>query len=251
MSRSRVTILQRRHRGEKLTPIIWTEFKAFLQKKLGESKSFIDSIWKKLKRDSQYQLDEIYDWAFYLEHLQTILIEFDPATIFIESTMVRYFEEDLKPFIKAEIDQDITHLDDYKELVGKAIRVEIKAGLRLSSYVQETDQQVFRGSRPAHTTAHKVQTQEAIKDHCGDEPRDKAPMSTSTQESPSNKDKSKKDKKKKQHKTKRDSTTPATRVNKVEVDDKRNKDISEITCYNCNKKGYFAIRYPESRKSEN
>ena len=48
----RWTQYKRRHRGEELTPITWIEFKAFLQKNLGESKSFIDSIWKKLKRDS-------------------------------------------------------------------------------------------------------------------------------------------------------------------------------------------------------
>ena len=39
-------------RGEELTPITWIEFKAFLQKYLEESKSFVDSIWSKLKRDS-------------------------------------------------------------------------------------------------------------------------------------------------------------------------------------------------------
>ena len=47
--------------GEKLTLITWTDFKAFLQKNLEESKSFIDSIWKKLKWDSQYQLEEVYN----------------------------------------------------------------------------------------------------------------------------------------------------------------------------------------------
>ena len=47
--------------SEELTPIIWTEFKVFLQNNLGESKSFVDSIWKKLKRDFQYQLKEVYD----------------------------------------------------------------------------------------------------------------------------------------------------------------------------------------------
>ena len=57
----RWTQYKRRHRGEELTPITWTEFKAFLRKNLGESKSFVDSIWRKLKRDSQYQLEEVYD----------------------------------------------------------------------------------------------------------------------------------------------------------------------------------------------
>ena len=44
---------KRRQDGE-VALITWTEFKAFLQKNLGESKSFVDSIWKKLKKDSQY-----------------------------------------------------------------------------------------------------------------------------------------------------------------------------------------------------
>ena len=125
----------KRCRGGEVAPITWTEFKAFLRKNLGESKSFVNSIWKKLKRDSQYQLEEVYDWASHLEHLQSILIEFDPLAAPTESTMVRYFEEGLKPSIKAEMDQDTSHLDDYEELVAKAVRAEAKAGLRPSSHV--------------------------------------------------------------------------------------------------------------------
>ena len=45
---------QRCHQGEELIPITWIEFKTFLQKDLGESKSFIDIIWRKLKWDFQY-----------------------------------------------------------------------------------------------------------------------------------------------------------------------------------------------------
>ena len=56
--------------------------------------------------------------------------------------MIRYFEEGLKPSIKAKIDQDTSHLDNYEELVAKMMRVEAKSGLRPSSYIQETDQQV-------------------------------------------------------------------------------------------------------------
>ena len=115
----RCTQYKNRHQGKELIPISWTEFKAFLQKNLGESKSFVDSIWKKLKRDSQYQLEEVYDWASHFQHFQSILMEFDPAAAPMESTMVRYFEEGLKPSIKAEIDQNATHLDDYEELVVK------------------------------------------------------------------------------------------------------------------------------------
>ena len=54
--------------------------------------------------------------------------------------MIKYFEEGLKPSIKAEIDQDASHLDDYEELVAKVVRVEAKAGLQPSFYIRETDQ---------------------------------------------------------------------------------------------------------------
>ena len=53
-------------------------------------------------------------------------MEFDPAAIPTESTMVRCIEEGLKPSIKAKIDQDATHLDDYEELVAKAVRARLR-----------------------------------------------------------------------------------------------------------------------------
>ena len=48
-------------------------------------------------------------------------MEFDLAAALTKSTMVRYFEKGLKPSIKAKIDQDATHLDNYEELVAKKI----------------------------------------------------------------------------------------------------------------------------------
>ena len=187
-----------RNRCDEPTPITWTEFKAFLRKTLGESKSFFDSIWRKLKRDSQYQLEEVYDWAFYLKHLRWILLGYDLVAAPTEVTMVSYFEKDLKPSIKAEIDQDDSQLINYEELVAKAIRAEAKAGLRSSSYVWETDLSCLRGNRPAHTTAHKVQTQGLV--NCGNDSKASknsasTPASASTQDSEPS-DKAKKDKKK-------------------------------------------------------
>ena len=52
---------KRLNRDEELTSITWKEFKAFLRKNMGESKSFVDSIWRKLMRDYQYQLEEVND----------------------------------------------------------------------------------------------------------------------------------------------------------------------------------------------
>ena len=105
------------------------------------------------------------------------MIEFDPVAAPTESTIIRYFEKGLKSFIK---DHNAFHLDNYKELVAKAVKAKTKAGLRPSFYIQKTDQQVLQWHWPVHTTTHKIQIQEAIKDLCGDD--SKAKMSTSTQE---------------------------------------------------------------------
>ena len=56
-------------------------------------------------------------------------MEFDPAATPMKSTMIRYFEEGLKLFIKPEMDQDDTKLVDYEELVAKAIKATAKVGL--------------------------------------------------------------------------------------------------------------------------
>ena len=66
-------------------------------------------------------------------------MEFDPATTSTESTMVRYFEKSLKSSIKAEIDQDATYLDNYEELIDKAVKAEAKTSLQPSSYIQKID----------------------------------------------------------------------------------------------------------------
>ena len=164
-----------------------------MQKNLGESKSFVDSIWKKLKQDSQYQLEEAYDWASYFKHLQSIFIEFDPAVIPTKSMMVRYFEEGLKPFIKAKMDQDATHLDDYEELVAKVVRAKAKPGILPSFYVWKTNIQVLQRSRPAHITTHNIQTYGVIYRR-EDAKASKTPASTSKSK-PSHK--ARKDKKEK------------------------------------------------------
>ena len=89
-------------------------------------------------------------------------MEFDPAAAPTESTIIRYFKRGLKPSIKAEMDQDAIHLDDYEELVVKAVSAEAKVGPWPSSYVQETDIQVLHESRPAQIIVYKVQTQGAM-----------------------------------------------------------------------------------------
>ena len=148
---------KRRHQSA--TPITWSEFKTFLQKDLGNSQTFIDNIWSKFRRDSQYQLEEARDWASHLQHLQSILAEFDTVGAPDESTMIRYFREGLKPSIKVEMEQQDRALTSFKEMVQKAVNAEAKAGLRSSIMVRDVDSRCPRGHRPSQNTSTKVQTQ--------------------------------------------------------------------------------------------
>ncbi len=88
----------------------WDEFKAFLRKSLGESNAFVGHVWNKLRGDTQYQSEEVQDWAAHLEHLQSILLEFDANNAPREGQLGRTFHDGLKPSIKlwiADIGEDM------------------------------------------------------------------------------------------------------------------------------------------------
>lgn len=147
---------KRRHQSEGAAPITWIEFKAFLRKNLGDSRSFVDDIWGKIKHNSQHQLEEVQDWASHLEHLQSILLEFDADGAPKESAMIRFFREGLKPSIKAQMEQQGRELDSWEEMVEKAVDTEAKAGLQPASYIHEMDHHCPRGGHPVHTTTARA-----------------------------------------------------------------------------------------------
>lgn len=182
----------------------------------------------------------------YLKQLQSILIEFDPVVVPTESIMIRYFEEGLKLFIKVKMDQDATHLDIYKELVAKAVKTKTKVGMQPSLYIQETNLNCPWENQSAYATAHKVQTKGFSKDSHKDNQTGE-PKGFNSQHS-NNAEESKKEKdKKKRWQQKKDSNTSAIGVN---AEPTRNggtlmkqkqgfgfkKDLSEIICYNYDKK---------------
>ena len=59
--------LQHKRHRDGAVPMTWVEFKDFLRKNLRDSRAFVNSIWKKVKRDSQYQDKSVQDWAAHLE----------------------------------------------------------------------------------------------------------------------------------------------------------------------------------------
>ena len=117
----------------------------------------MDTYWRKIKRDSQYQLKEVLDWIAHLEHLQAVLREFDSAATPNDEIMIRYFWEGLRPSIRAQLDARGRELDSWEEAIEKAIDAEAKASLQPPSILREMDQRCPQGNRLAYTTVAKFQ----------------------------------------------------------------------------------------------
>ena len=146
---------QHKRRGQ-VGPLPWIDFKAFLRKNLGDSRAFVDTTWSRVKRDSQFQQEEVQDWASHLEHFQSILQEFDEEGAPEESDLIWFFREGLRPSIKAQMEQRGREHDSWEELVEKAIDAEAKASLQPPSILREMDQRCPHGNRPAHSTMAKL-----------------------------------------------------------------------------------------------
>ena len=73
------------------------------------------------------------------------------------------------------MEQKGRELDNWEEIIKKAVEVEAKAGLQPAFYIREIDHQALRGNCFAHVTAAKVQTQGTImKDPRIEKPKPKA-----------------------------------------------------------------------------
>lgn len=107
----------------------WTKFKGFFRKNLENSRAFVNDIGSKLKKDFQYWLEEVQDWAAHLEYFQSILLKFNNAGAPEKSYLIRFFRKGLRPSIKAQIEQQSRELDSWIEIVEKVVDTKAKAGL--------------------------------------------------------------------------------------------------------------------------
>ncbi len=121
----------------------------FLRKALGDSRTFVDSYSTKIRRDSQYQQEEVLDWVAHLEHLQAVLKEFDPSDAPNEITLIRYFREGLRTSIRAQLNHRGQDLDGGEEVVEKASDVEAKANLQPAFYIRDINTRCPKGHRPS------------------------------------------------------------------------------------------------------
>ena len=104
--------------------MMWAEFKDFFRKNMRDDRAFANSICSKFKQDFQYQAESILDWAAHLEHLWSILLEYDPVGAPTKLIMLRYFRKGLKPSVLVELKHQDFKLESFNEIVKKAVNVE-------------------------------------------------------------------------------------------------------------------------------
>ena len=246
----------------------WEEFKDFLRKNLGDDRAFANSILSQFRRVSQYQQESVLEWGAHFEHLQSILLAYDPVGAPTKPTILRYFRKGLRPSILAELQNEDHELENFLQIVKKTVAVKAKANLRSRATTKDMDQYCPRDSRSVNSTAAKNQGQ-SIKDPRKEEPKTWAPESTPRSSNSESSAKARREKKNCRRREQRDrqgqkGSTPASEVNatkpgeankKKNNDQNRNclggatRDLNQIWCYNCNKRGYYANNCTEPPKN--
>lgn len=125
-------------------------------KNLGDNRAFANSILSQFKRVSQHQQKSVLEWTAYLEHLQSILLAYNPVKASAKPTMLRYFQKGLQPSILAELQNEDHELKSFVQIVKKTISAKANAKLRSQATTKDMDQHYPRSSQSAYTTAAKA-----------------------------------------------------------------------------------------------
>ena len=200
------------------------------------------------------------DWAAYLEHLQSILLEYDPVGAPTKPTILRYFREGLKPSVFAELKLQDLELESFDQIVKKAVNVEAKSALRPRFSTKKMDQNCLRGNQLGNSTVAKSQGS-AMKDLWTEELKVQGTEVQSGPQHSESSEKAQKEKKKEQYQRdweRRKGSTSASGINTAQTrelyqkkkkkrTDKALRDTSQVKYYNCQKLGYYTNKCPEPK----
>lgn len=89
-----------------------------------------------------------------------MFLEFDIDRAPEMFNLIRFFWKELKPSIKAKIEEKSRKLDNWEKLVKNIIEVKAKARFRPTFDIWETDHCYLQGNCLAYTTVTSIQTQD-------------------------------------------------------------------------------------------
>ena len=211
------------------------------------------------------------DRAAHLKHLQTILQKFDVDMVILERILIRLFCNGLQLSIHAQTEQDGCQKNTWEQAIKKAIIAKAKTNLNFPSWVRKIDACYPWG----HQSSSKADKHTKEKVFNRNFPRFQKSKSQPPQRSKNTEtsDKFCKDhsNNRRNKKGRRDygpcrprhlGFTPATEVNttnssalnnrnRKRPSNREDKDMSQVTCYNCNKKRHFVNQFIKSHKPKN
>lgn len=233
-----------------LVPIHYDNFKIFMHHSLGESRVFVNNIRIKIWTASQYQLEELMDWATHLKHLQVVLKEFNAIVAPSKDLLIGYFRDGLKLSIYAQLDKKNRDLENWQDLIKQTIDTKAKVGWQPFSLLWERDtcylwyykQMKDKESKNKKNFEAKKTSNNSSANgsNSGSQLWDQLSRSNQTNLASS-------------RSTKKDfrphyragqcqkSNIPATDIDTTAVkkDKKIKVDFSQIQCYNCHQNGYY------------
>ena len=214
----------------------------------------MDTYWEKIKRDFQYQLEKVLNWAAYLEHLQAVLREFDLAATLNKEIMIQYFREGLKSSVRAQLDARGRDLDSWKETVKKVVNAEAKALLQSSSSTRNMDSRCPWGNRPVKKDEKDSGGKNKFTDSASTDTSSEKQSSSTQQTSFANPKKTQNHQQRGSWRQRgqqgqgcsHDSLAMGVNASTIK---KKVKDVSQIECYNYHRKGHYATKCPQRPKN--
>lgn len=72
-------------------------------------------------------MKDVIDWLAYMEHFQSVLKEFDTVVTHSDKFFMKYFRNGLRPSIHVQLDEKNHGLDNWQEVIKRAVDIKIKA----------------------------------------------------------------------------------------------------------------------------
>ena len=200
------------------------------------------------------------DWAAYTKYLQTVFQEFNADAVISQPVLIRLFHNGLRPSIRAQAKQNGRQNDIWKPAIKKPITTEAKTTLNLPSWVQKIDvcypRSHWSSFKADKCIKKKMSNQNSSRSQ---ELRAQPPQrfqNIKTWDRPWKDHKNNKRNKRGRcdcdfYGPRPPDSTPTTGINTTDFLawnhqnhdrplKREDKNLTQVICYNCNKKGHFA-----------